>query len=378
MSGLVFQKVTKVFRQKRQKDVLAVSQFSLEVRPGELMVLLGPSGCGKTSLLRMVAGLEEITRGDILLNGKSIKAMPPHKRPFALVFQNYALYPHMTAEQNLTYGLQVRKIDKQEIKRRLQETMELMRLTPSELKRNPAELSGGQRQRIALGRAIMRRPQIFLLDEPMSNLDQKLRLHLRTELHNIQRSLGATMLLVTHDQSEAATLGDRITLMNKGRIQQLGKPQDLHRRPANMFVAEFMAYPPTNLIHGTLTGRGDGLCFQETGSGSISFKSPELPTVIAGGRRLEKVVVGLRPESVSVKKYGQTADGHCHGCARALNVEACGLFAYLHMDTGSHMISVLIDPRANIETGERMDIVFDLNQAVFFDPGSGDRIYPKF
>lgn len=376
MSRLVFHKVTKVFSQKKQNDVVAVDKFSLEVKSGELMVLLGPSGCGKTSLLRMVAGLEEITMGDILLNGQSVKTIPPHQRPFSLVFQNYALYPHMTAEQNLTYGLRVRKVDKKKIKRRLQETMELLRLNRSELRRKPAELSGGQRQRIALGRAIMRRPEVFLLDEPMSNLDQKLRLHLRTEMRNIQRSLKATMLLVTHDQSEAAVLGDRITLINKGRIEQIGKPQDLYSRPANMFVAEFMAYPPINLIRGSLTIRGNDLCFEEIGSGSISFKPAGLATALSGSRLPDEIVVGLRPELVSVKKDRQTPDSHRHGCARVLNVEACGLFSCLHMDTGSHRISGMIDSQAIIKTGERLDILIDLSQAVFFDPRSGDKIYP--
>jgi len=376
MSILVFHKVTKIFSQKKQKDVVAVDKFNLEVKPGELMVLLGPSGCGKTSLLRMVAGLEEITRGDILLNGQSVKTIPPHKRPFSLVFQNYALYSHMTAEQNLTYGLRVRKVEKEEIKKRLQETTELMRLTRSELRRKPAELSGGQRQRIALGRAIMRRPEVFLLDEPMSNLDQKLRLHLRTEMRNMQRCLEATMLLVTHDQSEAAALGDRITLINKGKIEQTGRPQDLYSRPANMFVAEFMVHPPINLIPGSLTSRGDELYFQEIGSGSISFKPEGLSTALSKGSLPHEVVVGLRPELVSVKKYCQASNSHSHGCARALNKEACGLFAYLHMDTGSHRISGMIDPQTIIKTGEPMDIFFDLSQAVFFDPRSGDRIYP--
>jgi len=377
MSRLVFHKVTKVFSQKKQNDVVAVDKLSLEVKSGELMVLLGPSGCGKTSLLRMVAGLEEITSGDILLNGQSVKTIPPHQRPFSMVFQNYALYPHMTAEQNLTYGLRVRKVDKKKIKRRLLETMELVRLDRSELKRKPSELSGGQRQRIALGRAIMRRPEVFLLDEPMSNLDQKLRLHLRTEMRNLQRCLKATMLLVTHDQSEATALGDRITLINKGKIEQIGRPHELYSRPANMFVAEFMAYPPLNLIRGSLTSRGDDLYFQEIGSGSISFKSAGLTTVFSGGRLPDEVVVGLRPEAVAVNKYCKISDLQNHGCAIAINMEVCGMFAYLHMDTGSHQIRGTIDSKAIIKSGERIDIIIDNSQAIFFDPRSGDRIYPK-
>lgn len=376
MGRLMFHKVTKVFGQKGLKDVVAVDEFSLEVDRGELMVLLGPSGCGKTTLLRVVSGLEEITSGDILLNEQSVKAIPPNQRPFSLVFQNYALYPHMTAEQNLTYGPRVRKIEKNEIERRLKETMELLRLTSAELKRKPDELSGGQRQRVALGRAIMRRPEVFLLDEPLSNLDQKLRMHLRMEIRNIQRSLKATMLLVTHDQTEAAALGDRIALMNRGRIEQVGKPLDLYRLPANMFVAEFMAYPPMNLILGSLTSRSDEVFFQESGSGPISFRLAGLQTTLFKGRLRDEIIVGVRPESVSVRGYCKAPTHQNHGWARALNVETCGMVAYLHMDTGLHRVIGTVDSDACIDIGDSVEILIDLSKAVFFDPLSGERVHP--
>jgi multiple sugar transport system ATP-binding protein len=223
----------------------------------------------------------------------------------------------------------------------------------------------------------MRRPEVFLLDEPLSNLDQKLRMHLREEIRNIQRSLKATMLLVTHDQTEAASLGDRIALMNEGRIEQVGRPMDLYGLPDNTFVAEFMAYPQMNLIRGFLTSRKDEIFFQERGSGSISFRLSGLQTNLFGDRFRDGIIAGVRPESVSVIRFCKDPTHHDnHGWAQALNVVPCGSFSYLHMDTGSHKLIGTVDSHACIGTGKRVKIFIDLSKAVFFDPLSGKRIHP--
>ena len=294
MSELIFNNVSKIF----DGNVTALDGFNLKVSEGELMVLLGPSGCGKTTLLRIAAGLEMPTTGDILLGGRSLREVPPPRRPFALVFQNYALYPHFTAEENLTYGLRVQKTAWADIDKRLKETTELLRLDRKELRRKPSELSGGQRQRVALGKAIMRKPEVFLLDEPLSNLDQKLRIHLRYELKRIQRALNATMLLVTHDQNEALAVGDCIAILNQGKVEQTGRPEELYQCPANMFIAEFMANPPMNLVPGVLEYQGSTPYFREAKDGSMFFRLP--PGLVRPRHGFLEVVLGIRPEAIKV------------------------------------------------------------------------------
>lgn len=371
MSYLTFKGATKIFGKRGRQGIAAVNDLHLEVQKGELMVILGPSGCGKTTLLRLAVGLEELTRGDILLSGRSITDLAPHKRPFALVFQNYALYPHLTAAENMTLGLRRRGVSKARIQRRLRDAMEVLRLGRDELKRKPAELSGGQRQRAALGKAIMRKPEVFLLDEPMSNLDQKLRIHLRRELRRIQRALNATMLLVTHDQAEAASLGDRVALINKGRIEQVGRPLDLYENPRNLFVAQFIANPSMNLVRGVLLGTGEGPVFQEIGGGGIRLSpSPDQGAFLAS-RLGKEVMLGIMPEFVRVVP---AAPGHAR--AETIYLEACAPFAYLHLDTGAHRICCLARHTARTVGRKRVNLAFDLNRILFFDPASGARISP--
>lgn len=368
MGELVFKGVSKVFGHGAARRVTALANIDLTVKKGELMALLGPSGCGKTTLLRLASGLEKPTQGDILFNGQSIQNIPAPQRPFALVFQNYALYPHMTAEENLTYGLRVRKTGQKEIQKRLRETVELISMTREELLRKPAELSGGQRQRVALGKAIMRKPEVFLLDEPLSNLDQQLRIRLRSELRNIQRALKATMLLVTHDQMEAAAVADRVALINQGCIEQVGAPLELYKRPINIFAAEFMANPPMNLVRGSLVRRRNGFSFQETGDGAIRFEIKEVPCKLSHHNKKE-VVLGIRPEFVDVVDCSDSKS--CHGRAKVVRLEPCGPIAYLHMDTGSHRIGSLVDPGWETAVHEQVAVYLNLDKAMFFDPASG-------
>ena len=284
MAGLTFDHVTKTFAQ----GTVAVNDLSLQIAEGEFMILVGPSGCGKTTALRMVAGLESITSGRIVVGDRVINDISPRDRDIAMVFQNYALYPHMTVARNLAFGLRQRKAPKEEIDRRVREIADMLGLEGL-LKRRPAELSGGQRQRVAMGRALVREPKAFLLDEPLSNLDAKLRVAMRAELKRLHQRLEITTIHVTHDQVEAMTLGDRIAVMNEGALQQLGDPQDVYDRPANLFVAGFIGSPPMNMLRGVVShGRIE--------AGDLAVERPSL----ADG----EVVVGVRPEAFLIAPDG--------------------------------------------------------------------------
>src|SRR5438874_524537 len=252
MAEVIFDKVEKIY----DNDVHAVRDLSLEIGDGEFVVLVGPSGCGKTTALRMVAGLEDITDGEIRIGGRVVNGLHPRSRDIAMVFQNYALYPHMTVYKNIAFALKVRKTPPAEIKRRVEEAARILGLS-GELKRKPAQLSGGQRQRVAMGRAIVRHPRAFLMDEPLSNLDAKLRVQMRAEISRIQHELGATTIYVTHDQVEAMTMGDRVAVLRKGELQQVAAPQEVYDRPANLFVASFIGSPEMNLVEAQLE-RDDG------------------------------------------------------------------------------------------------------------------------
>ena len=265
--------------------IVAVRGVDLEVADGELIVIVGPSGCGKSTLLRMVAGLEEITEGTLMIDGRKVNKLEPVERDIAMVFQNYALYPHMTVYRNMAYGLVNRREPKAEIERKVREVAETLELTEF-LERKPAQLSGGQRQRVAMGRAIVRNPKVFLFDEPLSNLDAKLRVQMRIEIKRLQRSLGVTSLYVTHDQIEAMTLADRLVAMNQGRVEQTGTPMELYETPASLFVAGFIGTPPMNILPCVV--RGGQAMFGEI---------PMLPTTLPDGT---EVSVGIRPEHVMV------------------------------------------------------------------------------
>lgn len=287
MAGVSFRRV-----EKRFGETTVIQPLDLEVKDQEFMVLVGPSGCGKSTLLRMLAGLEEVSAGTIAIGGRVVNDLPPRERNIAMVFQNYALYPHMTVKENLAFGLKVRKTPRAEIERRVLETARLLEIEPL-LHRRPRELSGGQRQRVAVGRAIVRQPTVFLFDEPLSNLDAKLRVQMRAELSSLQRRLATTTIYVTHDQVEAMTMGHRIAVLRNGVLHQVGPPMELYERPADTFVASFLGTPPMNLLPGMLTQGGQALLLDGV---KLPLSPPQRQAVL--GSRSERVMVGIRPEHV--------------------------------------------------------------------------------
>ncbi len=338
--------------------VRAVDGVSLDVEEGEFLVLVGPSGCGKTTLLRMMAGLEEISGGTISVDGRVINGVPPAERDIAMVFQNYALYPHMTVRENLSFGLRMRKVPPQEIARRVDEAAETLGLRDL-LARRPKELSGGQRQRVALGRAIVRRPKLFLFDEPLSNLDAKLRVQMRAELKRLHRSLQVPAVYVTHDQEEAMTLGDRIAVLKDGRVRQLGRPLDVYGRPADRFVAGFVGTPPMNFLDGRVRGgvfEGAGL-------------SLRVPGAVDG-----PAVLGLRPELL-----GDRPPIDANGSAASLRlrvsvVEPLGDRVDAALTTSTHVPLVgRLDARAALREGEERELWLDTRRLHLFATGEDGR-----
>ena len=289
MASITLKNMNKIYA----NGVSAVREVSLDIRDGEFMILLGPSGCGKSTTLRMIAGLETITSGELLIGERRVNDVDPAERDIAIVFQNYALYPHMTVADNLGFGLKLRGVAREEIDRRRDRIAAMLGIEPL-LARKPSQLSGGQRQRVALGRALVREPQAFLLDEPLSNLDAKLRATMRTELIKLHRNLGTTIVHVTHDQVEAMTMGERICIMKDGEIIQVGAPMDVYRNPANTFVAGFLASPPMNLLEGRLDASSNGTIDAVIGDARL-----QIPASLAAGfqtHRGKAVIIGLRPE----------------------------------------------------------------------------------
>jgi multiple sugar transport system ATP-binding protein len=284
VAGIVLEGVTKLFA----SDVVAVDDLSLEIGDGEFMVLVGPSGCGKSTILRILAGLEEVTAGEVYIDGRQVTDLPPKQRDVAMVFQNYALYPHMSVEQNLGFGLKLRKTPKTEIKRRVAEAAKILGLEPL-LARKPVALSGGQRQRVAMGRAMVREPKAFLMDEPLSNLDAKLRVQMRAQLAKLHDTLKTTTVYVTHDQVEAMTLGERVAVMRDGVLQQVDTPQNLYGNPANLFVAAFIGSPPMNLVEANVS------------DGKVAFAGFEIPMPHGrdlGDHRGRTLILGIRPSDL--------------------------------------------------------------------------------
>src|SRR5438067_1720811 len=323
MAEIRIEHVTKSFG-----AVTAVDDISLEVADGEFLVLVGPSGCGKSTLLRMIAGLEDVTGGEILIGDRDVTDLPPRSRDIAMVFQTYALYPHMSVRQNMGYGLKARRVARPEVGRRVGEVAQLLGLADL-LERRPAQLSGGQRQRVAMGRAIVREPKAFLLDEPLSNLDAKLRVGMRAEIARIQQALKVTTLYVTHDQVEAMTMGDRVAVMRDGVLQQVDKPQRLYDAPANLFVASFVGSPPMNLFEATVEQDGSRLAFGDAHLELPSDVLAERPGLRSyAGRRL---AVGIRPEEV---REASGWDG-ARIRGRILLVEALGSEQLVHIEVAA-------------------------------------------
>ncbi|MCH2114143.1 MAG: sn-glycerol-3-phosphate ABC transporter ATP-binding protein UgpC [Pirellulales bacterium] len=292
MASVTLEQVSKVY----PGDVYAVRQIDLEIQDGEFLVLVGPSGCGKSTTLRMIAGLETISGGTLKIGGAVVNDLHPKDRDIAMVFQNYALYPHMTVRQNMSFALKMRKVAKAEIKERVEWAADMLDLKML-LGRKPKALSGGQRQRVALGRAIVRQPAVFLFDEPLSNLDAKLRVETRAEIKRLHRKLGTTTIYVTHDQEEAMTLGDRVALMCDGLVRQIDTPLNIYQQPADRFVAGFMGMPPMNFLEGQLTRQHDTVCFT---TGDACFRLDEAPGEWLAGEAQREVIAGIRPEHITL------------------------------------------------------------------------------
>ncbi|HUF26096.1 MAG TPA: sn-glycerol-3-phosphate ABC transporter ATP-binding protein UgpC [Gemmatimonadaceae bacterium] len=357
---------------------VAVHGIDLEVADGEFVVLVGPSGCGKSTTLRMIAGLESISAGRLLIGDRVVNDVPPKERDIAMVFQNYALYPHMSVYENMAFALKLRKLTKAEIDSRVGEAARILGLGPV-LDRKPRQLSGGQRQRVAVGRAIVRQPQVFLFDEPLSNLDAKLRVQMRREIARLHRELSATMVYVTHDQVEAMTLGDRIVVMHEGHVQQIDTPLALYQHPRNRFVAGFIGSPAMNFVAGALVQGDGGLRFQadEDGAGGRGFGVPlAMGKVGDSGRHAgRRVILGVRPEDVSLAGTGSGMSPTVDIIPARLDfVEQLGNEEFLHTAAGRHELTARIAPQPLPKPGGEVWLRLDPDRLHFFDAESEERI----
>jgi len=387
MAPITLEKLTKVYGDGTR----AVADLDLEIEDGEFVVLVGPSGCGKTSALRMVAGLEPITAGRVLIGGEVVNKLPPKDRDIAMIFQNYALYPHMSAFENMAFGLKLRGMKRGPRSERVKTTAKTLGLAEV-LPKKPRTLSGGQRQRVAMGRAIVREPRAFLMDEPLSNLDAKLRVEMRAEIARLQRELGVTTIYVTHDQVEAMTLGDRVAIMRDGVLQQMAQPQELYDRPVNLFVAEFIGSPAMNLVGADLR-RSNGDWVAKFGDTSLRVGNrvlesrPRLPEF--DGRRL---ILGVRPEDIEDARFGSGEPVSANIDIR----EDMGSEVFVHFDPGARMVAgedvkaAVGEDAADVKGGawvarldrdtpaaeqERIELAVDTNRLHFFDPETGQAIY---
>jgi multiple sugar transport system ATP-binding protein len=399
MAAITYEDVSKIY----DDGTKAVENFDLEVADGEFMVLVGPSGCGKTTALRMLAGLEEISEGEIRIADRVVNDLTPRERDIAMVFQSYALYPHLSVYDNIAFSLKLHKVPKAEIDKRVLDAARILDLEPY-LKRKPKALSGGQRQRVAMGRAIVRQPSAFLMDEPLSNLDAKLRVQMRAEISGLQRDLGVTTIYVTHDQVEAMTMGDRVAVMRKGELQQAAEPQELYDHPVNLFVAGFIGSPAMNLLEATLQ-RDDGAMKVVTGSQEIQLSAETLrqrPALQSYEGR--KVVLGIRPEDLEdYQLAGETAHG---GMLRGkvtlrealgaeiivhFSVDAPPAFtadvkelaedvgdaerAEAHAGESTATVVGRFGARSRVRPGDQVDVAIDTRQLHFFDVDTGLGVY---
>ncbi|MCG0276476.1 MAG: sn-glycerol-3-phosphate ABC transporter ATP-binding protein UgpC [Thermosediminibacteraceae bacterium] len=367
MASVTFKNVNKIY----PGGVKAVIDFNLEIADKEFVVLVGPSGCGKSTTLRMVAGLEEITSGELYIGDRLVNDVPPKDRDIAMVFQNYALYPHMTVYENMAFGLKLRKVPKAEIDRKVREAAKILGIEEL-LNRKPKALSGGQRQRVALGRAIVREPKVFLMDEPLSNLDAKLRVQMRTELSKLHKRLETTFIYVTHDQTEAMTMGDRIVVMKDGVIQQVDTPRRIYDHPANLFVAGFIGSPQMNFLKGYLSSEGDKLY--------INLAQTKLPIPDGVKNKIDpsyigkEVIMGIRPEDIHDEPaFVDYFPEYCFD-ANVDVVELMGSETYLYLNFYNNTLTARVDPRSNARPGDKIRIGFDMNKLHLFDPVTTKRI----
>jgi multiple sugar transport system ATP-binding protein len=367
MARVVLDNLAKVYPERSGLGVRAVRGVNLTVEDGEFMVIVGPSGCGKSTVLRLIAGLEESTGGSVAIDGRSLQGVPPKDRDIAMVFQNYALYPHLSVRDNLAFGLRMRKTPRAEIDARVHAAAALLGLEGC-LDRKPKTLSGGQRQRVAVGRAIVRQPKVFLFDEPLSNLDAQMRVGMRAELSKLHARLRATMIYVTHDQVEAMTMGDRVCVMKGGEIQQVAEPIELYRRPANLFVAGFIGSPPMNFLRGAARREGERVLFVEGGNPAASL-TIELQGALAGkaeARAGRSLVLGIRPEDLSLgggdprRTIEATVDV----------VEPTGAENNIYVSAGATSLVARVRSSARAEAGQKVAVTLDWNNAHLFDAQS--------
>lgn len=376
MTTLVLDKIYKKYPNATQ---YAVEDFNIDIKDKEFIVFVGPSGCGKSTTLRMVARLEDITEGEFKIDGKVMNDVAPKDRDIAMVFQNYALYPHMTVFDNMAFGLKLRKFKKDEIKRRVDEAGAILGLTDL-LDRKPADLSGGQRQRVAMGRAIVRDAKVFLMDEPLSNLDAKLRVSMRTEIAKIHRRIGATTIYVTHDQTEAMTLADRIVIMSSspnsdktgtvGRVEQIGTPQELYNEPANKFVAGFIGSPAMNFFNVKVTGG------KLTNNEGLNMDLPEGKAKLLKEQGYEgkEVILGIRPEDIQASNLAQQAYPNQTIEAEVVVSELLGAETMLYLKAGSTEFVSRVEARDFRNPGEKITVALNLNKSHFFDAQTEHRI----
>lgn len=343
-------------------NVTAVSDFNLEIADKEFIVFVGPSGCGKSTTLRMIAGLEEISRGELYIDGKKMNDIAPKDRDIAMVFQNYALYPHMSVFDNMAFGLKLRKVPKSEIRKRVEHAAEILGIKDY-LDRKPKALSGGQRQRVALGRAIVRDAKVFLMDEPLSNLDAKLRVQMRSEIGKLHQNLEATMIYVTHDQTEAMTMATRIVIMKDGVIQQVGTPKDVYDHPRNLFVGGFIGSPPMNFFYGKIEDKrfkGDGI--------DLEIPEGKLKLIRNKGFADKPIVMGIRPEDIHDEPVVIESNPNSVIQARILIAELTGAEFMLHAQVGTHQFIARVDARTSYHAQDEIRLALNLNKTHFFDP----------
>jgi len=369
MTRVLLENVTKVYvGAVREPPLHAVSNLNLDVADGEFMVIVGPSGCGKTTTLRMIAGLEEVTSGNIYIGDTRVNDVPPRDRDVAMVFQNYALYPHMNAYENMAFALKMRNVPRAEVKKRVEDAARLLGIEYL-LRRKPRAMSGGQCQRVALGRAIVREPNAFLFDEPLSNLDAGLRLSMRAELKSLHQGLRTTTIYVTHDQVEAMSLGDRISVMREGEIQQTAAPMEVYEKPANRFVAGFFGTPPMNFLTGSLKLKNDSTYFQI--GDDVVMLPPRLRAILRDYYD-RQMVLGVRPENIALQQYPEQSDSAVYAMVNVIEPVGNRTEIYLTHPTGQKFIAG-ISPQTNLQLNSGVKMYIDAQRIHIFEPGQTGR-----
>jgi multiple sugar transport system ATP-binding protein len=366
MANVTYDHVTKRFG-----DVVAVNDLDIEIADKEFLVLLGPSGCGKTTALRLLAGLEEVTKGNIFIGDRLVNDIPPKDRDIAMVFQSYALYPHMSVYDNMAFGLKLRKTPKQEIDRRVKEAAEILGIEQL-LDRKPRQLSGGQRQRVAVGRAIVREPQVFLMDEPLSNLDAKLRVHARAEISKLHHRLGTTFIYVTHDQTEAMTMGSRIAVIRDGILQQLDTPQNLYEHPGNLFVAGFIGSPAMNFFDSTVVEE-DSTLFIDGGTFRLKVPADKAQPLLS--YKGQQVIFGIRPEDIHDPEFTPPNIQEGRIKSQVDVTELMGNEVFLYLLTGEKTFIARVDPRTRARVGAEVEAVLNMANMHAFEPQTEKAIF---